>query len=60
MEYPSPQVNRGWRRMLPSDLEAHIRRIRQLSNHHSSLSQRQQLGRMEKRLAKLRQWEGRL
>jgi hypothetical protein len=46
--------------MLPSDLEDHIRRIRQLSNHHSSLSQRQQLGRMEKRLAKLRQWEGRL
>jgi hypothetical protein len=47
------QVNRGWRRLPPADLEDFLRQS--TADHRpTSLGERQQLGRMEKRLAKVR------
>jgi hypothetical protein len=59
MVHPLHQVNnRGWRRLPPADLEDFIRQS--TADRRLNLGERQQLGRMQKRLAKLRQREGRL
>jgi hypothetical protein len=52
MVHPLHQVNRGWRRLPPADLEDFIRQS--TADRRPSLGERQQLGRMEKRLAKVR------
>jgi hypothetical protein len=53
MVHPLHQVNnRGWRRLPSADLEDFIRQS--TADHRLSLGERQQLGRMEKRLAKMR------
>jgi hypothetical protein len=59
MVHPLPQVNRGWRRLPPVDLETLILTIRRSAvDHRLSLSEWQQLDRMRKRLARLRREEG--